>query len=156
MLHGSRFFAVMSLCAALLGSAAQAQVMIAGLAEGRDAVSPDAIRKIEQRLMMPDGAAKLTDYVRFYAPGQLQDRKLVVGVFVQKSKLQLARNADAATAVDGLNDVFLTSVGKLPKMSAGGCDMVTTYFDVGKQQFMLLQESGRDALEARCNSQRGS
>ncbi|MBX7200404.1 MAG: hypothetical protein K1X51_13645 [Rhodospirillaceae bacterium] len=138
----------------LFSAAAQAQVLIAGMADGKDAVTPDAIRKIEQTVTLPDGAGTVADYARYYAPGDLAGRKLIAGVYVRKAKLSEARIIDGAKPVDGLDGVFLTSYGKLPRMPAGGCDMVTTYYDTGLQRFFMLQEAGRDAAEARCNAAR--
>ena len=140
--------------AVVLPGAAQAQVLIAGMADGRDAVTPDAIRKIEQTVTMPGGAGKIADYARYYAPGELAGRKLIAGVYVRKTKLSEARGTDGAKPVDGLDGVSLTSYGKLPRMPGGGCDMVTTYYDTGLQRFFMLQEAGRDAAEARCNPAR--
>ncbi len=139
---------------AFFGGPVQAQVLIAGMADGKDAVAPDVIKRVEGSVTMPDGAGKVADYVRYYAPGELAGRKLVAGVYVRKDKLAEARGTDGAAPAAGLDGVFLTTYGKLPRMPAGGCDMVTTYFDTGLQRFFLLQEAGRDAAEARCNSQR--
>lgn len=140
--------------AAIFAFAAQGQVLIAGSIDGQHPVSLETIRKIEQTVVMPDGAGKVADYARYYAPSELAGRKLIAGVYVLKTKLGEARGTDGAKAVDGADGVFLTTYGKLPRMPGGGCDMVTTYFDIGVQRFFLLQEAGRDARDARCNAAR--
>lgn len=137
----------------VFAAVAQGQVLIAGMVDGKDAVAPETIKKIEQTLPMPDGAGKVADYVRYYAPGELAGRKLVAGVYVRKDKLAEARSTDGAPMA-GIDGVFLTTYGKLPRMPGGGCDMVTTYFDTGLQRFFPMQEMGRDAREARCNPAR--
>lgn len=146
-------FAALGFGVAFAG-AVQAQVLIAGMADGKDAVALDAIKKIEDKVTMPDGAGKVADYVRYYAPGELAGRKLIAGVYVRKDKLADARGTEGAAPVAGADGVFLTTYSKLPRMPAGGCDMVTTYYDTGLQRFFLLQEAGRDAAAARCNAAR--
>lgn len=149
-----RGMVIAGLTLALLCGTVRAQVLIAGMADGKDAVTPDAIKKIEQTVTMPDGAGMVGDYARYYAAGDLAGRKLLAGVYIRKTKLAEARIMDGAKPVDGMDGVFLTSYGKLPRMPAGGCDMVTTYYDTGLQRFFMLQEAGRDAAEARCNAAR--
>lgn len=140
--------------AAVFAVAAQGQVLIAGSIDGQHPVSPDTVKKIEGTLVMPDGAAKVADYVRYYAPSELAGRKLIAGVYVLKTKLGEARGADGAKALDGVDGAFVTTYGKLPRMSGGGCDMVTTYYDIGLQRFFPMQELGRDARDSRCNAAR--
>ena len=71
--------------AVVFAVAAQGQVLIAGSIDGQHPVSADTVKKIEGTLVMPDGAAKVADYVRYYAPSELAGRKLIAGVYVLKS-----------------------------------------------------------------------
>lgn len=137
--------------AALIGSApASAQVIFKTLLPSTKPIASDTIQTLEKKLVMPAEAAPLTNYDRYYAPGLLEKREVIVGVFLKRP----VRKRDGAQPLAGFLSAFTTTVEKLPRIPGGRCNVVTLYFDVTSGSFIKLPAPGKEPQAAVCNGLR--
>ena len=144
-----RFKAAALIVASLLGGApARAQVIFKVLLPSTKSIASETIQALEQQLILPADAAPLTTYDRYYAPGLLETREVIVGVFLKRP----VRMREGAQLLAGFLSAYTTTVEKLPRIPGGRCNVVTLYFDVAKAQFIKLPVKGKDPQVAVCNS----
>ncbi len=134
--------------ASLMGAgAARAQMIFVTLLPSPKQISSESIQALEQRVIMPADTAPVTSYDRYYAPGIFEGRDVIVGVFLKRP----ARLRDG-TQVPGFLSAYATTVEKLPRIPAGGCTVITVYFDLTSASFIKLPMKGKDPQLAVCNS----
>ncbi|MGE4063665.1 MAG: hypothetical protein AB7E79_09880 [Rhodospirillaceae bacterium] len=131
----------------LSASASTAQVILKTLLPSATLISPESIAALEPKVVMPAGAAALTSYDRYYAPGTLEGRDVIVGVFLKRP----SRLREGAQPVPGFLSAYTIAVDKLPRIKGGGCTVVTIYVDVASGQFLKLPVTGKAAQPAVCN-----
>lgn len=131
----------------LAGGGAGAQVIFKALAPATRDISPETVQALEKQVVMPADAAPLTSYDRYYAPGLLDKREVIVGVFLKRP----SRVREGAAAVPGFLSAFTTTVEKLPRIKGGSCTVVTVYFDPAQARFLALPVKGKDPQPAVCN-----
>ncbi|WP_394705793.1 hypothetical protein [uncultured Hyphomonas sp.] len=119
------------------------------VAEAEVAQLRDAVHRIEARIAMPPGAAPLSEYQRYYAWDELEGRRVVLGHFLQDDTPDTSPEAEG---VEGLAGSYIWHGRFLPTIADGGCRMVTVYFDVEADAFILLKRTGGgEAAPALCN-----
>jgi hypothetical protein len=134
----------------LCGQTCQAQVIFKELEDVPAPIGRDTVQTIEGQVAMPARAKPLAQYHRYYAAGSIHGRKVIVGVFVLAT-IDVRRNA--AMPIKKLPHAFTTTVGNLPKVNDGGCNIVTIYFDVATQHLIQLRDTNAQdgPVSAACN-----
>jgi hypothetical protein len=103
-------------------------IFLAAFACGASEASPDwvpdisLVTKIEASLHLPDGAASLSSYTRYYAGTIKNGHRILLGHFEAGSgKVQIVR-----------------SVRELPVIYDGGCSIVSIRYDVTAERVLDL------------------
>jgi hypothetical protein len=106
-------------------------------------VQPEAIRYLEARVRLPEGAQPLEAYDRYYAIDRVGDRTVVHGVYLlRRSFGNIERGG--MTPVEGRAGALRGDADDLPIVADGGCSVISVYFDTELYEFLMLQESGTD------------
>jgi hypothetical protein len=125
-------------------------VLVAGVVAGAHAQQPaqkiDAalVARFESEIVMPKGAQPLTDYQRFYAVTEIDNRPVVRGVFVTGAGSQLImRYADPVPGASGAH--AMRSGRNIPSIMGGGCTVVETVFDL-EAMVLRAAEAGKPGV----------
>lgn len=108
--------------------------------------SAQTIREIEATVVMPEGAAPLDFYDRFYAYQWKGWRQVIVGVFAY-------RHPGVPQHLIGEPVPMLPgayAVREAPVIFDGGCSVVTIYYDETSKQLLLTDRDGKQQAAA-CN-----
>lgn len=150
-LKTTRLKAIALIAAALLGSStASAQVIFKALLPSTKPIASETVQALEKLIVLPAEAAPLTNYDRYYAPGILEKREVIVGVFLKRP----VRMRDGAQPLSGFLSAYTTTIEKLPRIPGGRCNVVTLYFDVTNESFIKLPAPGKEPQAAVCNGLR--
>lgn len=102
-------------------------VALAALAGCSDSKETELISQMEAGLRLPEGAAPLDHYARYYAIEGAGERREVRGVLV--------RRKDAA-------GVHLVKANSLPVRFDGGCGVVNVRYSPAEKKFLLVSCNG--------------
>jgi hypothetical protein len=130
-------------------------LLVMGLGLGASAYARNApveidatlVKKIERQMVLPQGASPLKDYARFYAPGRIDGRDLIEGVYVGGGGREIFGRAataiagpDTAMAVEGISGAYVMNKGeRLPLILDGGCGVLEMSFDLKTQTLIMSQ-----------------
>ena len=95
----------------------------------------DAVRHVESKVNLPDGAKSMGAYVRFYTGVVENGRKVIEGVYLVRAVVE-----DMHRTVHG--DVNIVAARDMPFINDGGCLMVTVYFDVASDAITRIRCNG--------------
>ena len=94
------------------------------------------VKKIEQQMVLPPVASSLKDYTRFYAPGRIDGRDVIEGVYLGGHEAV----DKTATPVEGVAGAYVMKPGKhLPLIFDGGCGVLEMTFDLRTQTPIVSQ-----------------
>jgi hypothetical protein len=126
----------------LIGLAASACAQKASVA-----IDATLVKKIEQQVILPPGASALKDYTRFYAPGRINGRDVIEGIYVGGRGPEIFGEAatavagpDTAMAVEGIVGAYAMKRGQpLPLIFDGGCGVLEMTFDLKTRKLIVSQ-----------------
>jgi hypothetical protein len=81
------------------------------------------VSEVEASLELPEGAFPLNTYVRHFAGVAIEERRVVVGTFLQDP--------------DGAG-VRIVDLKKMPKVLDGGCDVINLKYDIERKKVLEL------------------
>lgn len=123
---------------------------------GPAAIEDDVLTRIEEEIELPEGAAPLDIYSRYYAHG---DQGAILAVYVIHPEGYSERVIEACSAIedgpfpcpvnggplrlaDAGKRVWVDNVIDLPGMSGGGCAQINVEFHPGTNTFATVECNG--------------
>lgn len=105
------------------------------------------VRLIESQMVMPECAAPMEAYDRYYffpKPGVFS-RPVVEGAF--RKRMPWHRTPGDAMATSSIPGAYVTTSEGAPHMNDGGCAFVTVVFDLTERKLIKLKREGDEQAQ---------